>query len=50
MTNKMRNYLCDVMSSQHTNQLVVKTPTLPLSSELPAQAESAKRAVANGAN
>ena len=46
----MRNYTCDVMSSLHTNQLAMKTPTLPLSSELSAQAESAKRAVAKGAN
>ena len=41
MTTEIRNY---------TVNYTVKTPTLPLSSELPAQAESAKRAVANGAS
>ena len=41
MTNEMSNY---------TVNYTVKTPALPLSSELPAQAESAKRAVANGAS
>ena len=40
MTNKMRNY---------TVNYTFKTPTLPLSSKLPAQAESAKRVVANRA-
>ena len=39
----------DQFVCQHANQLAVKTPTLPLSSEFPAQAESAKRAVAYGA-
>ena len=36
MANKMRNWTRDIMSSYNTNQLAVKTPTLPLSSELPA--------------
>ena len=48
MTYKIINYTCDIMSSKHTNQLAAKTQTLPLSSELPAQAESDKRAVTIG--